>query len=106
MVTSSTENRHLRIKKLCKERGHTLKWLADQIGVKPEALNRSISSDSNPTLATLTNIAKALNIPVQELFELPVEELQVNGHIEIEGTVYKIRHKDDLVKLFKTLKIE
>lgn len=106
MVTTSTENSHLRIKKLCKERGYTLKWLADQIGVKPEALNRSISSDSNPTLATLTNIASALNIPVQELFVVAEEEIKVSGHIEIDGTVYKIRHKDDLVKLFKKLKIE
>ena len=56
----------LRVKEICKEKGITQKQLAEQIGVTEISLSRSINT--NPTLATMENIANALNVDVVELF--------------------------------------
>ena len=53
------------VKRLCMERGITLKDLAARMGIKPESLSRALNG--NPQLSTLTNIAEALNVDTADL---------------------------------------
>lgn len=58
----------LRVKDILKEKGMTQKELATKIGIAEISLSRSIATNGNPTLDTLTKIANALDVPVEELF--------------------------------------
>lgn len=57
----------LRVKEICKEKGLQMQELADRLGITRITLTRNISG--NPTISTLENIASALGVSVQELFE-------------------------------------
>ena len=57
----------LRVKEVCKEKGVTVTYLAELLGIKQESLSRAING--NPTLDTLQKIATALNVPVSALFD-------------------------------------
>lgn len=57
------------VKHLCKEKGVTLKDLAEKIGIARESLTRAL--DGNPTLSTIQGIATALDIKITDLFEQP-----------------------------------
>lgn len=61
----------LRVKEILKERGMTAKELAPIIGITEGALSLQIKEGANPRLDSLEKIAKALDVPVYELFEKP-----------------------------------
>ena len=61
----------LRIKDIMKERGLTAKELAEKLGITAPTLSIQIQNDSNPRLDSLEKIAKALDVPVYDLFEKP-----------------------------------
>ncbi|MCR4800374.1 MAG: helix-turn-helix domain-containing protein [Bacteroidales bacterium] len=61
----------LRVKELLKERGLTAKELAKQLGIAEASLSMQIKNGANPTLSSLEKIAKALDVPVYDLFEKP-----------------------------------
>lgn len=93
----------LRVKEICKERSLTLKQLAERIGIAPETLTRSISENANPTLATLRQIANALDLQVVDLFERTDAAYQVFGHIEVNGEVFSIKSVGDINRLIERL---
>lgn len=57
-----------RIRWLLKERGMTLNDLALVIGTTQTSISRMLGENGNPTYETLERIARALNVPIQELF--------------------------------------
>lgn len=57
----------LRIKEVLSEKGYTQKKLSELTGIAEISLSRSING--NPTFETLQKIAKALNVPISDLFE-------------------------------------
>lgn len=59
----------LRIKEIAKEKGTTLKYISEVLGVDPAAISQSISG--NPTIMRLQEIADILEVPVTDLFEKP-----------------------------------
>lgn len=59
-----------RIKDLIKEKGYTIKSLAEKIGITRESLSRMLVSPSYPTLE---KIAMALDVPMWQLFASPGE---------------------------------
>lgn len=61
-----TEN-NLRVKEILKQQGHTQKWLAEQMGITPIALNKILRRD-RPTFDNLKAIASALGVAIPELF--------------------------------------
>ncbi|MDL2323232.1 helix-turn-helix transcriptional regulator [Bacteroidales bacterium OttesenSCG-928-A17] len=63
----------LRIKEICKEKGMTITYLAEKLGIKQESLSRTING--NPSLETLEKIARALSVPVSELLEQPQQNI-------------------------------
>lgn len=59
----------LRIKEICKEKGMQMDLLAKAIDVHRVSMSLISSGKINPSLKTLQEIAKALDVPITELFE-------------------------------------
>lgn len=88
----------LRIKEILKERGLSLKDLAETMGISNVTL--SVSINGNPTLKTLSNIAEALNVHITDLFEKD----PISGIIVINEVTHRIETFDQLVRLCDDLK--
>lgn len=96
-----------KVKRLCKEKGITLKDLAAQIGIARESLTRAL--DGNPTLSTLQGIATALEVELYELFtDLNLKEMIQNK--SFRGVIWigdkptlinSIKDLEDLIRLVK-----
>ena len=96
----------LRVKEICKQRSITSKELAHRMEVTPEALSRQIGDSGNPTLSTLQSIAKALEIQVYELFDDFKEEINVQGFLEVDKQMHRIRSFNDLKTLYEELSLK
>lgn len=62
-----------RIKDVMKEKGFTQQMLADSLGVSLQSIKITLSGKHSMTEGTFERIAKALNVPVWELFVNPNE---------------------------------
>lgn len=58
----------LRIKEAIKEQGLTVQEVATRIGKSKQSLH-GIIEKGNPTIGTLSDIAKAINVPIHRLYE-------------------------------------
>ena len=73
------------------------------MSVKSETITR-ILTGGNPTLTTLQNMAKALNVNIAELFDDEQVEKKISGYIEIDNVIHKIRSIKGFEKIHKLLK--
>jgi transcriptional regulator with XRE-family HTH domain len=87
----------LRIKEICKEKGIKMSEIAEKIGISP--VNLSASLNGNPTLSRLEKVAAVLGVQVKDLFT-DEEPISINGYIEINGDIYKIKCSEDIGKIF------
>ena len=62
-----------KVKELCREKGMTIKQLAEKMDIAPESLSRAING--NPQLSTIRKIAEALGVSVTDLFDRDEDEL-------------------------------
>ena len=62
-----------RLKVVLAEKKRTNKWLAEQLGKDPATISKWCSNTLQPNVETLVEIAKHLNVDIQELF-WPIEE--------------------------------
>lgn len=93
----------LRVKSICKQQGITLKELAERMEVSPEAVTRMLSDNGNPTLSTLANVAKALNVQVYELFDDFNADILVRGYLEVGDKIHRINNFNDLQTVYNKL---
>lgn len=93
----------LRVKSICKQQGISLKELADRMLVSPEAVTRMLSDNGNPTLSTLANVAKALNVQVYELFDDFNADMLVRGYLEVGDKIHRINNFNDLQAVYNKL---
>jgi transcriptional regulator with XRE-family HTH domain len=56
-----------RIKSVLAEKGHTNKWLAEQLGKYYTTVSRWCRDEQQPSLETLDEIAKILDLDISEL---------------------------------------
>ena len=56
-----------RIKVVLVEKKRTAKWLAEELGKNPATVSKWCTNASQPSLETLVEIAKCLNIDVKDL---------------------------------------
>lgn len=85
-----------RIKEVIKEKGFTIKSLADKLGIARESLSRMIVSPSYPTLE---KISTALDVPLWQLFASPedvAEKEELTAFIRYRGQLY---HADNIKEL-------
>ena len=57
-----------RIKIVLVEHKRTNKWLAEQLGINPTTVSKWCTNTTQPNSETLLQIAKVLNVEVQDLF--------------------------------------
>ncbi|MDB0812436.1 helix-turn-helix transcriptional regulator [Phocaeicola vulgatus] len=62
-----------RLKVVLAEKKRTNKWLAEQLGKDPATISKWCTNTLQPNVETLVEIAKHLNVDIQELF-WPIEE--------------------------------
>ena len=91
----------LRIKEVIKEKGLTVQTLAERMGINRVGLSNHING--NPSVAVLEKIAAALEVPIQDLFARN-DQMEINGYIEVEGEILKIKSLNDLEILVNRLK--
>ena len=56
-----------RLKVVLAEQKRTNKWLAEQLGKDPASVNKWCTNVSQPSLETLEEIARSLNVDVKDL---------------------------------------
>lgn len=56
-----------RLKVVLAEKKKTGKWLAEQLGKDPATISKWCTNSSQPALETLVEIAKLLNVDINEL---------------------------------------
>ena len=66
-----------RLKVVLAEKKRTNKWLAEQLGKDPATISKWCTNTLQPNVETLVEIAKHLNVDIQELF-WPMEENRNN----------------------------
>lgn len=66
-----------RLKVVLAEKKRTSKWLADQIGKDPTTISKWCTNNAQPSLETLIEIAKVLEINPREL--IVPNENQINS---------------------------
>jgi transcriptional regulator with XRE-family HTH domain len=64
---ASKRKRYNRIKLALYEKEKGNKWLAEQLGVKPETVSKWCTNVNQPSIATLFRIAEVLDVGVCEL---------------------------------------
>lgn len=94
----------LKVKSICRQQGITLKELADRMNVPPESLSRTLAENGNPTLSTLINIAKALQVDVYELFDNYNADMDVSGFLDVNGKIIRINGFREFEQLYNELK--
>ncbi len=92
-----------RVKDICKEKGITLKELAEKMKIAPESLSRAING--NPQLSTLENIANALDVPIGSLFN-SCHQSAVPTYIIYNGIVHPIEDKELVKQIVHLIGIE
>ena len=65
------DNRQLnRIKVVLADKNKTNKWLAEQLGKDPATVSKWVTNVSQPSLELLLQMAKILNVEIQDLIRI------------------------------------
>ena len=65
-----------RLKVVLAEKKRTNKWLAEQLGKDPATVSKWCTNTIQPNVETLVEIAKDLNVEIQDLF-WPIENIDI-----------------------------
>lgn len=87
----------LRVKELLKEKGLRMSDLADRMGTNQSNLQKSLAK--NPTIATLQDVADALNVQVGELFPASVMIPTAKSLMIMDGKTYGIVPMQNIVNI-------
>ena len=66
-----------RLKVVLAEKKRTNKWLAEQLGKDPATVSKWCTNTIQPNVETLVEIAKCLNVEIQDLF-WSIENIAIN----------------------------
>ena len=95
----------LRIKEAIKEQGFTVQSVADKIGKSKQTLH-GIIEKGNPTINTLSDIADAINVPINRLYEEVTGEGELTALIQYKGDFYKASTIEELEQIVEKIRIE
>lgn len=86
---------------LLKSAGLTKTELATRLGVKPQNVNKLLSTNN---VHSLTKIGEILGVSLQYLLNGPAAACaELNGFIEYNGKIYRIKSKADLESLLSEM---
>jgi len=91
----------LNIKKVCKEKNISLTEVAQHIGISPISLSQSLNN--NPTLSRLQQVASALGVEVDDLFDKE-PDASVHGCLYVNGEPVLVKSKKDIENLLHNLR--
>lgn len=91
----------LRIKELRKGKGLSQEQLSEEIDIDPKHLSRIEVGNSYPSLDTLENIAKALNVEIKDFFEFA----HLARGTDLKQNIIKLLEEADERKLAMVLKV-
>lgn len=80
-----------KIEQIMTERGVTKRELARRLGILPQNVNVFITTDN---LSKLQKVADVIGCDVADFISKPLQE-EINGYIEFNGVVYRIKTLDD-----------
>ena len=90
-----------KIELMMSERGITKRELAHRLGILPQNVNVTISTEN---LSKLKQIAAALGCSVTDFFtDTQSATHDVNGYIEYAGKIYRIKNPQDLRNLLEIM---
>lgn len=70
-----------RLKVVLAEKKRTNKWLAEQLGKDPATVSKWCTNTIQPNVETLVEIAKCLNVEIQDLF-WPIKNIAIKNLFE------------------------
>ncbi len=83
------------VKELCKQRGISLKTLAERMQITPSALSQSLNT--NPSVQTLDKVAQALGVDIPDLFDRSYPK--INGFVQVEDQIMPVTSADDWINV-------
>lgn len=93
-----------RIKEILDKKGMTATSLCEAVGITKQNMSNINRGKQNPSLALLEQIAKVLDVEIWELFQRSSEiNSNINGFVEINGEIYRIKTNEDLLRLVEIL---
>ena len=84
------------VREILKEKQMPIKLLASKMGVTPSAVSQLLANP-NPSIQQLEKIAVALEVDLMDL--ITQEYSHINGYVEIDGEVYSVKTKEQLMNL-------
>lgn len=94
-----------RIKELRKACGLSQEHLAEQIDVDPKFISRIEVGKSGPSLETMENIARALNLEIKDLFEFAHQQSGMTDENNLQLLIQEADEKTRkiLIKFMRSL---
>lgn len=93
----------LKLKEVMKQKGITGVELSSTVGVTPASISNIVNGNSFPKPETLLDIAKALDVDVRELFLPTKDATPLNGFVEFNGEIRRIRTVKELNNLINEI---
>ena len=91
----------LRIEEILRERGISKTQFAEMMGIAKQNVNLLLNT-TNTT--KMEKIAEVLSVKFTDLFVYDGEQEELNGFVEYNGEVYRIKTKTDLENLLLSIK--
>ena len=85
---------------LLKQAGLTKAQFAAKMNIKPQNVNKLLGTNN---VHTLKKIADLLGVSLSYILNGPTTESSINGFVEYNNTIYKIKNKEDLVALLEKI---
>ncbi|PKA83597.1 DNA-binding XRE family transcriptional regulator [Ulvibacter sp. MAR_2010_11] len=93
----------LRLKDILKSKGITGKDLAEKVDVTPASISNIVQGNSFPKPELLLKISDVLDVDVRELFFPTKDFTPLNGFIEINNEVHRVKSLDDLKRIINII---
>lgn len=86
------------IRETLKEKGISIKELAQKMGVTPSAISQLLANP-NPSIQQLERIAKVIGVDIMDLFAQDYN--YINGYFETEGIIYPVKNREQFMGVFE-----
>lgn len=85
---------------ILKSAGLTKAQFAAKIGIKPQNVNKLLGTNN---VHTLGKIADMLEVSLSYILYGPTSSATLNGFVEYDNIIYRIKNKEDLVALLEKI---
>lgn len=89
-----------RIEHLMEEKGVNKRELARRLGILPQNVNVTLQTEN---LSKLQQIADAIGCDVRDFLTEPQKTQEINGYIEYDGEIYRIKTITDFNNLYNRI---